>query len=99
MITITAKISQEDLEDFNKNTDSEITSEVTLRYTKNDLTGEYYLAFVNDLIVIHNDVVTLNHGVITPESLTYLQNETANSIKNISALDAYYQEGVYSGKV
>ena len=61
MITLNAKISSEDLEKFNKETNSDITSDVVLSYAFNSLTNEYYLAFVNDLIVIYNDINTLNN--------------------------------------
>lgn len=98
MITLNAKISSEDLEKFNKETNSDITSDVVLSYAFNNLTNEYYLAFVNDLIVIHNDIITLNHGVVTPESLTYL--ETTSSVKtNNSELNNYFEEGTYIGKI
>lgn len=98
MITLKAKISPEDLEKFNKETSANISSDVTLNYAFNTLTNEYYLAFVNDLIVIHNDIVTLNHGVITPESLSYLEESPIN-IKVKSELDTYFEEGTYVGKV
>lgn len=98
MITLNAKISSEDLKKFNKETQSDITSDVVLSYAFNNLTNEYYLAFVNDLIVIHNDIITLNHGVVTPESLTYL--ETTSSVKiNNSELNNYFEEGTYIGKI
>ena len=98
MITLNAKISSEDLEKFNKETNSDITSDVVLSYAFNNLTNEYYLAFVNDLIVIHNDIITLNHGVVTPERLTYL--ETTSSVKtNNSELNNYFEEGTYIGKI
>ena len=98
MITLNAKISSEDLEKFNKETNSDITSDNVLSYAFNNLTNEYYLAFVNELIVIHNDIITLNHGVVTPESLTYL--ETTSSIKtNNSELNNYFEEGTYIGKI
>lgn len=98
MITLNAKISSEDLEKFNKETNSDITSDIVLSYAFNNLTNEYYLAFVNDLIVIHNDIITLNHGVVTPESLTYL--ETTSSVKtNNSELNNYFEEGTYIGKI
>lgn len=97
MITLNAKISSEDLEKFNKETNSDITSDVVLSYAFNNLTNEYYLAFVNDLIVIHNDIITLNHGVVTPESLTYL--ETTSVETSNSELNNYFEEGTYIGKV
>lgn len=97
MITLNAKISSEDLKKFNKETNSDITSDVVLSYAFNNLTNEYYLAFVNDLIVIHNDIITLNHGVVTPESLTYL--ETTSVETSNSELNNYFEEGTYIGKV
>ena len=97
MITLNAKISSEDLEKFNKETNSDITSDVVLSYAFNNLTNEYYLAFVNDLIVIHNDIITLNHGVVTPESLTYL--ETTSVETSNSELNNYFEEGTYIGKI
>ena len=97
MITLNAKISSEDLKKFNKETNSDITSDVVLSYAFNNLTNEYYLAFVNDLIVIHNDIITLNHGVVTPESLTYL--ETTSVETSNSELNNYFEEGTYVGKV
>lgn len=98
MIKLTAKISPEDLEKFNKETSSEISSEVNLSFAFNSLTGQYYLAFVNDLIVIYNDVVTLEHGLVTANSLTYLENPSADLTVE-SDLDNYFEEGVYIGKV
>lgn len=97
MITLNAKISSEDLEKFNKETNSDITSDVVLSYAFNSLTNEYYLAFVNDLIVIYNDIITLNHGIVTPESLTYL--ETSSIETSNSELNNYFEEGTYIGKV
>ena len=97
MITLNAKISSEDLEKFNKETNSDITSDVVLSYAFNSLTNEYYLAFVNDLIVIYNDIITLNHGNVTPESLTYL--DTSSIENSNSELNSYFEEGTYIGKV
>lgn len=94
MINLTAVIPKEILDVFNKDTDLNFDQNVTLSFAYNELTEDYYLAFVNDLIVIHNNVVTLNNGLITTESLSYLDEEkTSHEVSDVrsgSILDSYY---------
>ena len=72
MIKIKAKITEEVLNIFKEETGQELEPYVELNYTLNEDTGDYYLAFVNDLIVVYNNVLTLDQGLITPTSLSYL---------------------------
>ena len=69
MIKVTAVITDEENSEFYEQTRQELPPEITLYYMPDDVTGEYYLCFADDMIVIRNTSMTLDNGSVTEEGV------------------------------